>query len=132
MASDVGGQVNNSAAHTRLIQEARLALGREPDLVMWPMQPGGVADATGRPMRCGPTGMADLVGILRMRVMLAGRALELGRLFAIEGKTGGGKLRSAQIMWGNLVRRMGGFYSEFRSADDARACLERARMGLSS
>lgn len=114
--------MNNSSAHTALVQNIRLALGNEQDLTLWPMQPGGVADATGRPMRCGPNGMADLCGILAPQ----------GRWFCLEAKTGAGKQRPDQIMWGNLIRKRCGFYAVVRSVEDATAALARARLGFSS
>lgn len=126
--------MNNSAAHTALVQQIRLALGREPDLILWPMQPGGFQDLSGRPMRCGPNGMADLCGILACDVALwtmpvQGRLLRLGRWFCLEVKTGRGVQSEAQRLWGDLVRRMGGCYVVVRSVDDAVAALKRARAG---
>ena len=113
---------NNSSTHTALVNAIRLELGCEPDLTMWAMQPGGVADATGRPMRCGPNGMADICGILAPS----------GRWFCLEIKTGRGALSPEQHMWHNLIRLRGGFACEVRSVDDARAALVRCRMGLNS
>lgn len=111
--------MNNSSGHSALVSAIRLELGREPDLTLWPVQPGGVADATGRPMRCGPVGMSDLIGILA----------PAGRWIGLEVKTGKGKLRPDQVLWLDLIRRRGGFASEVRSVDDARAALQRARRG---
>lgn len=124
--------MNNSAAHSALVHDIRLELGREPDLVLWAMQPGGVADSTGRPMRCGPTGMADLVGILSIPVQLMQThrvPVQLGRLVAFEVKTGRGRLRPAQALWHALVRSRGGFACVVRSTEQARNALSRARRG---
>ena len=130
---------NNSAAHSDMVADIRLALGQEPDCVGWPMQPGGIADSTGRPMRCGPTGMTDLIYVVRMRVFVLPQTplqrstrFDLGRLMGIEVKTGSGKLSAEQKMWHALVRRFGGFACEVRSVDDARAALSRARLGMNS
>ena len=114
-----GNGMNNSCAHSALVSAIRLELGREPDLTLWPVQPGGIPDGTGRPMRCGPVGMSDLIGILA----------PIGRWFALEVKTGGGKLRTDQVLWIELIRRRGGFATEVRSVEDARAALARARRG---
>jgi hypothetical protein len=58
--------------------------------------------------------------------------VSLGRFVGFEGKTGRGQLTIEQRRWHSLVRSMGGFATEFRSVDDARAGLARARMGMSS
>jgi hypothetical protein len=133
---------NNSSAHTAMVNAIRLELGQEPDLTLWAMQPGGVADATGRPMRCGPTGMADLCGVLAMDVVLYSlpghpratrpTVFTFGRWFCLEVKTGRGVLSPEQRMWHNLIRLRGGFACEVRSVDDAKAALVRCRMGLDS
>ena len=114
-----GNSMNNSSSHSSLVSAIRLELGQEPDLTLWPVQPGGVADSTGRPMRCGPLGMSDLIGILA----------PLGRWVCLEVKTGRGKLRPDQVLWLDLIRRRGGFGAEVRSVEDARAALARARRG---
>lgn len=111
--------MNNSSSHSSLVSAIRLELGQEADLTLWPVQPGGVADATGRPMRCGPLGMSDLIGILAPQ----------GRWICLEVKTGRGKLRPDQVLWLDLIRRRGGFGAEVRSVEDARAALARARRG---
>lgn len=110
---------NQSASHTALLRAIRLALGDEPDLVLWPVQPGGVHDETGRPMRTGPRGMADLIGILAPR----------GQWFCLEAKTGRARPSEHQKRWGALVRKHGGFYGIVRSVQDAQACLAAARTG---
>lgn len=123
---------NNSAAHTALVAQIRLALGQDPDVVGWPFQPGGVHDSTGKPMRCGPVGLTDLVYIVRMQVRLAERYIMIGRFCGLEVKTGAGRLSAEQRMFHNLVRRFGGFASEVRSVDDAKAAICRCKMGLDS
>jgi hypothetical protein len=110
---------NNNVNHSALIASIRLDLGQEPDLTMWPVQPGGIPDGSGRPMRCGPPGMSDLIAILA----------PTGRWFCIEGKTGKGQQRPDQVLWGDLIRKRGGFYAVVRSVEDARAALARARRG---
>jgi len=111
------------------IQNAiRLALGEEPDLVLWRLQPGGLSDATGRPIRCAPPGTADLCGILSLSVS----GHRIGRWFSLEVKTRTGRVRPAQAQWGRLVRSFGGFYAVVRSVEDARAALAAARRGAKS
>lgn len=99
--------------------QIRLALGQEPDLVLWRIQPGGLSDHTGRPIRTAPNGIADLCGILA----------PTGRWVALEVKTPGGRQSPAQQQWGRLLRSLGGFYAVVRSVDDARRAIERARKG---
>lgn len=113
---------DRSRAHTALVQAIRLELGNEADLVLWPMQPGGVSDATGRPIRTGPRGMADLCGILA----------PAGRWVCLEVKTGRARQSQHQVQWAALVRAHGGFYAVVRSVDDAAACLAAARKGLTT
>lgn len=109
-----------------LTYEIRLALGIEPDLVLW-RNSTGVArhpDTRGhvRAQRFGlAVGSADLVGILGPS----------GRFFALEVKTPDGRLTSEQSAWLALVRKRGGFAAVVRSRDEALAALQRARTGAS-
>lgn len=116
---------NNSAAHSALIADIRLKLGREPDLVLWQNGVAGGevwAPETGRArhFKAGlPKGSSDLVGICR------------GRFIAIEVKTGRGKARPGQLEFQECVRKHGGFACIVHSVDEARAALARARLGES-
>ncbi len=116
-STTLGG--NQSKAHTALVRDIRLALGDEPDLVLWPMQPGGVSDSTGRPIRTGPTGMADLCGVLAPQ----------GRWFCLEVKTGAAQQTKGQRLWSQLVTDMGACYRVVRSVEEAQAALVAARRG---
>ena len=108
---------NRNLAHTALVRAIRLRLGAMADLVLWPVLPGGVADASGRPIRCGPVGMSDLIGVVAPH----------GRWLAIEVKTGRGVLTPDQARWQSIVRSMGGVAGVARSVDDAVALCEEAR-----
>ncbi len=103
----------------------RLDLGKEPDLVLFRLQPGGLSDATGRPIRTAPKGTADLCGILTLSVS----GHKFGTWFCLEVKTARGRVRKEQEQWGRMVRRMGGFYAVVRSVEQARAALHAARRG---
>lgn len=108
-------------SESELQHAIRLALGREPDLVLW-RNNVGVSPATPRtrPVRYGLcTGSSDLIGILAPS----------GRFVALEIKTPQGRATTEQLMFLELVRKRGGFAAIVRSPDDARAALERARMG---
>ncbi len=113
----------------RIQDEIRLALGMEPDLVLWRNNVGQATaiDARGSERRIaygvGGNGAADLLGILG----------PTGRLVAFEVKTPGGRTDArraqAQEQFRVLVRGKGGFACVVRSASDAVAALERARKG---
>jgi hypothetical protein len=103
----------------QILRDIRLALGREPDLVIWRLGAGVTVDKkTGRHYRAGLVpGAADLIGILA----------PTGLFFALEVKAPRGRLSEQQRRWGALVTRMGGFYCVVRSVDEARAALDDAR-----
>lgn len=115
---------DTTSQHTRLVDSIRLALGREPDLTLWPnpVKHVEVPSADGRVvhLRTGlAVGSADLIGILA----------PAGRLVALEVKTGRAVASPQQVMWAELVRRRGGFAAVVRSVEEATAALERARRG---
>lgn len=118
---------------SQIQQAIRVALGEEPDLVLWRNTAGVTQEwdpssGASRTIRYGLTvGAADLIGILH--VVAGGR--ELGRFFALEVKTPTGRVRPEQTTWLALVRRMGGFAAVVRSVEEAKAALARARNGES-
>lgn len=104
---------------SQLQQQIRLALGREPDLVIW-RNSVGVAETNGRKQRFGLCkGSADLIGI--------GPG---GRFFALEIKTLTGRIRPEQQLFVDLVNRRGGFAAIVRSVDEAWQALTAARRQL--
>lgn len=104
---------------TEIQQQIRLALGREPDLVLW-RNNTGVAKHDGRKVRYGlALGSSDLVGILA------------GRFVALEVKRPKGRASDEQKLFVELVRAKGGFAAFVRSVDEARAAIQRAREGAS-
>ncbi len=114
---------DRTAAHSALVAATRRELGREPGLALY-------LNAKGRPRLIGGTvvytaspalgkGTSDLVGMLAPN----------GRWFCLEAKTGEATLTDEQELFRDLVRRMGGFFAEFHSVDEAKACLARARAG---
>lgn len=109
---------------SEILSAIRKDLGRERDLVLWRLSQGGaMAREGGQTYRAGLSvnGAADLVGVLA----------PAGRWFCLEVKSARGKQSAAQVLWGNLVRKMGGFYAVVRSVEEARDALERARLGKS-
>lgn len=116
----------------------RLALGAEKDLVLWRNhiahdEQWNAATGAVTHARAGlPEGSADLIGILRMTVVIPGTfgVVPIGRLIAFEVKAARGRQSEKQKQWGALVQNKGGFYAVVRSPDEAMAALERARKGL--
>ena len=115
------------------IQQAiRLELGKLPDLVLWRNSTGVTQDEE-RKRRYGLcVGSADLVGILRMPLVVAGvDGASIGRWIALEVKSARGRTSPEQDKFLSLVRRMGGFAAVVRSVGEAIAAIERARAGAS-
>lgn len=115
---------------SEILSAIRKDLGRERDLVLWRLSQGGaMAREGGQTYRAGLSvnGAADLIGILSVDW----DDNEVGMFFALEVKSARGKQSAAQVLWGNLVRKMGGFYAVVRSVEEARDALERARLGKS-
>ncbi len=97
--------------------EVRLALGADPDLVLF-RNNIGVGEVRGTKIRfgVGGPGGADLIGLYR------------GQFVAIEVKTPIARQSDEQKTFEQLVRRKGGIYVVLRSADDARAWLARLKL----
>ncbi len=119
---------DHNVAHSELVARTRLALGLEPDLALFLNSNAFVErwdETTGNVVKF-KTGLArgcsDLVGILGPR----------GRWFALEAKTGTGDATEEQLMFLANVRRLGGFGAVFRSVEEAKAALVRARRGEST
>jgi hypothetical protein len=106
---------------SQLQDQIRLALGREPDVLLY-RNNCGVAEAHGHKIRfgVGNPGGADLIGIFR------------GRFLAIEVKTAAGRQSDDQRRFQQLVERRGGIYLLARSVDDALAWLTRARQEIAA
>jgi hypothetical protein len=91
-------------------KQIMLALGCRPDLRLWRRNVGTARDpVTGRVVRFGVPGEADLQGILAPS----------GRFFGIEVKSKAGQLSAEQRAWGEMIQRMGGVYCVARSVSDA-------------
>jgi hypothetical protein len=113
---------DNTAAHTLLINQARLAAGGIRDLVLWP-NPVKTLQCVGYggqlfTVKTGlAIGSSDLVGCLA------------GRFGGLEGKTGNAQLEPHQRQWHQLVQSKGGFAAVFRSVEEFLAAIERWRRG---
>ena len=111
-----------------VLSSIRLALGLEPDLVLWRNNVGVATHVTTHVGRGLGTcrvvyglcpGSADLVGLLAPS----------GRFLGLEVKRPGEKPTPAQVQWLDLVRGMGGFAAVVSSVDEALAAVARAGRG---
>lgn len=127
----------------------RKALGREPDLVLWPIVQGGVVQHDDVTYKAGSVnGMSDLIGVLLLSYLCAGCGTGggVGRFVALEVKTPKhlktiqnaiakgttaklSKSDRAQILFLGVVRSRGGFGAFVDSVESAQAALARARRG---
>lgn len=124
-----------TATESQILRDIRAALGREPDVKLWRLSQGGAVSRSGQTYRAGLSvnGASDLIGILRYTEDsgYGSGPMSTGRFIALEVKTDRGRLRREQVLFLELVRRLGGFAAVVRSVDEARAALERARAGAS-
>ena len=127
-------RAGNKTSEGHVLDACRLELGSEPDLALfrnavvhaeyWDAKTGKVIHVHGGL----PVGSQDLVGIGPGRCH-ACNAVTRGHFFGLEIKRPGEKLRPEQETFAALVRRAGGFSGWATSAEEARACLLRARKG---
>lgn len=104
-------------SESEIQDDVRLALGSDPDLVLWRNNIGLAWMRNGSPVRfgVGGPGGSDLVGVFR------------GRAVFIELKTPIGRQSKEQRQFQQLVERKGGIYVVIRSVEDARAWLSALR-----
>jgi hypothetical protein len=109
---------------TQLLAEIRLALGRDPRVVLWRNNTGMTRESdTGRPVRYGLcVGSSDLVGIVTM-------ANGCGRFVAFEVKTERGRVSAEQALFLGVVNRRGGYGVVVRSIEDAQRAVDAASAG---
>ena len=106
-----------------ILREIMIAIGAEPDVLLMRNQVGAVErfderTNTTRVERYGlGVGSADLVAILAPS----------GRWFCLEVKSATGSVEPEQTKWHERARGFGAFVAVVRSAEEARAALERAR-----
>jgi hypothetical protein len=99
----------------------RVALGKDPRVVLW-RNNTGTAERDGARIRYGLcVGSSDLIGILRTT----------GRFIALEVKTNKGRVSEEQTQFLDLVRSCGGFACIVRSVDEACQAVDRACGGAS-
>ncbi len=119
-------KANHTALHKECVNEIRKALGREQDFTLWENSKVQIVKGEPRAMPGLTKGASDMLGILAPH----------GRLVALEMKTGSARPTDEQRMFLELVRKRGGFAcvvhadSKEEAVTNARAALERARMGF--
>lgn len=108
--------MNRTYPETVIVKAILARLGRDPRVRIWRSNTGAFKDATGRLVRYGLPGSADITGIMRR----GGRRLE------IEVKTATGKQSPQQVLFQRMVEGWGGVYILARSVDEAVIGVERA------
>lgn len=83
-------------------------LGGRENVMVW-NAPTGLFEVNGRKVNVGPKGRADIQGIIRLAVSPQNR-LRAGLAFAVEIKTGSGKLKPEQKRWRDRFVELGGLY----------------------
>ena len=103
--------------HTELVAAIRLALGREPDVVLWPLTQGVASARAGHMRWYGLVkGASDLLGVGPR-----------GKLIALECKTGNAVPTPEQRRFLAAVTRHGGIAAIVHSVAEARSVLDAAR-----
>lgn len=102
----MGSGQNNSAEHSKLLNEILLAFGGRQDLTLWKNASGAVKIGD-RFLRFGLKGSPDILGIA-----------DGGRFVGIEVKTGTGRQTPEQKLFQAMTFRRGGVYIIARSLDD--------------
>lgn len=114
--------MNNSAAHSKLVDDILFAVASlSPTLRIFSRKVGlATPPHRTRPIFFGVKGEADMQGFGRFAApyMAYGPAF-VAASFAIEAKTGSGKLTADQRNWRDMFIRLGGFYIEAHSVEEA-------------
>lgn len=127
-----------SATPEAVIQsEIRLAIGRDPDVVLWRNSAGTAEhfDAKSgrvRKQTFGLTiGASDLIGLVRVPVIVVGRAERpaVARFLALEVKRPGKNPTEEQELFLALVNEKGGVAAVVRSAGEALEVIAKAKAG---
>lgn len=101
-----------------VLAEVLLAVGARRDVRVWRANTGAARTRSGRLIRFGIRGQADILGLTSS-----------GRFLAIECKSATGRLSPAQIAFCDMVERFGGIYIVARSAQEAVDQLDALALG---
>jgi hypothetical protein len=113
-----------------ILAEVLAAVIADDAVNAWRNNVGTLPNPAGRPVKFGlAVGSSDVVGIMGIEVRLwNGSEVLIGRMFGLETKAiGGGAATKEQLAWQEVIKRRGGFAAFVRSADEARAALDRCR-----
>jgi len=125
--------MNNSAAHTALVREILLRLGREPDLLLWQNTTGSFREPfSERRINVGLPGSPDIIGILRSVTWRVhddegDHDITTGRFVGLEVKTGAAKLSDQQKNFHARATELGALICVVHSVDEAVAAIDAAR-----
>lgn len=101
------------ARESDLVQSILVRFGSRPTLRLWRANVLVARDQSGRVVKAGIKGQADISGILAPS----------GRRIEIECKTQTGRQTDEQRAWQWMIERMGGLYVLARSTDDVERAL---------
>ena len=114
---------------SHLVADILNTFGKRPDLRLWRQNTGAARDKTGRLIRFGVPGAADISGIWRREIEEhQGDGWDpawtpYGIRIEIECKSPTGTQTEAQRNWQRMIESMGGVYILARSLDDVREVL---------
>lgn len=117
-------EARGSQSERDILTAIRIALGDDPDVVLWRNNVGQATASTGHTVRYGlAVGSGDLIGMVR-----AG-PWQPARFLSLEVKTATGRVRPEQQRWRDLVIARGGVAAVVRSVEDARSVVAQAKRG---
>lgn len=101
--------MNNAKQHQKLVDDLLYAVGRLPNVRVWPrvVGVGRAINNSNHVIRFGIPGESDIDGIVA----------PTGRKLSIEVKTGSGALSKEQQRWRNMIVKFGGLHIEARSVE---------------
>lgn len=112
--------MNNSAAHSALVNRIMIRLGVLPWVLIQKNATGVIENAKGGWIKYGMVGSGDIIGTLTL-------PCGIGQHFEIEAKTGTGRQTPEQESRMKTLRARGALYILARSEDDAEFGLREAR-----
>lgn len=115
--------MNRAPSERRILADIRLALGVRPDIFIQRHNTMKATELrTGRVIQSSPNGTADILGSVKL-------PSGVGLALAVEVKSESGRLSDEQVLWGLVfAARGGGLYVVARSAKDATAAVDAARV----
>lgn len=103
------------ATEQALVSAILNTFGSRPGVRLWRCNTGVARTRTGRVVRFGLPGQADIQGVLAPH----------GRHVSIECKAGRGQQSQEQVRWQQMIEKHGGLYILARTVGDVEDCLSR-------